>query len=201
MFLQKLILGVSLAAPIGPVTIEMIRRGLHQGFWSAFVIRMGGAIANFICLLLAFFGLTQLGHYPQFKQVLGLMGASLLIYMGIKTLRAKKLQVLPEHAKNTYPLADGLKLGFTLGLFNPVGVMFWFGLFIAQNQANPQTINASAFLENLLIIVGVLSWGALLSFCLTWLKKYVTPKTMYAINQLSGFLLLGYGLKMIITLL
>jgi len=34
--IEKIILGVILAAPLGPVTVEMIKRGLNRGFWAAF---------------------------------------------------------------------------------------------------------------------------------------------------------------------
>jgi threonine/homoserine/homoserine lactone efflux protein len=64
MILEKIILGITLAAPIGPVTIEMISRGLERGFWAAFQIRLGAAAGNVLWLVGAFFGLSSLIQYP-----------------------------------------------------------------------------------------------------------------------------------------
>ena len=44
--LNKILLGVTLAAPIGPVSLEMIQRGLKSGFLSSFVVRLGAAVAD-----------------------------------------------------------------------------------------------------------------------------------------------------------
>ena len=58
--LNKILLGISLAAPLGPVNIEIIKRGLAYGFWPAFSVRLGGAITNSVCLLIAYFSIGKL---------------------------------------------------------------------------------------------------------------------------------------------
>ncbi len=84
---KKLILGMTLAAPIGPVSVEMIKRGLSHGFLSAFSVRLGGAFGNSLCLLAAYYGLSYLVAYPHIFNILGVIGSLLLIYMGYSTLQ------------------------------------------------------------------------------------------------------------------
>lgn len=82
----KIILGISLAAPIGPVNAEMIKRGLSTGFWGSFNVRLGGAIANIILLLLAYFGLGSIIKYPKVIFTISIIGVIALIYLGVKNI-------------------------------------------------------------------------------------------------------------------
>ena len=47
-----------LAAPIGPVSLEMIQRGLKSGFLSSFVVRLGAAVGNLLCLLVSYYSIV-----------------------------------------------------------------------------------------------------------------------------------------------
>ena len=84
--ITKILLGFSLAAPIGPVNVEMIKRGLAAGFWSAFNVRVGGASANLLMLLLAYFGLAKISQYPRIVAMIATVGSLILIYSGIKNI-------------------------------------------------------------------------------------------------------------------
>jgi L-lysine exporter family protein LysE/ArgO len=195
LYFEKILLGITLAAPIGPVTIEMIKRGLKQGFWSSFVIRIGGAMANLLCLLLAFFGLTRLNQYPLVLQVLSILGAMVLIYMGGKTLKQPTVENLPQAGNTDQSLINGLTTGFTLALVNPVGIMFWLGIFASSSHLSSAEDHMLGLTLNLLIIAGVLLWGASLSFCLATLKRWVNPNTMKWVTISSGLLLISFGIK------
>ena len=85
--LDKILLGFSLAATIGPLNIEMIKRRVSSGFWAAFNVRLGGAITNSVCLIVAYFGLGRLiKNYPNIIPIIYYLGSTILIYMGISTI-------------------------------------------------------------------------------------------------------------------
>ena len=44
--IQQIVLGISLAAPVGPINIEMLKRGIERGFWHAWVVGIGGMTAD-----------------------------------------------------------------------------------------------------------------------------------------------------------
>lgn len=197
--LQKIILGITLAAPIGPVSIEMIKRGLQQGFWAAFNIRLGGAIGNILCLLAAFYGLSALQAHTGIFMALGLLGSGLLLYMGYTTLRKASNHFVPskaktEEIKHPHPLCNSLALGFMLAIFNPVAVMFWLGIF--ANSVSPQeTLEFRHLMLNMQIITGVLIWGAFLSLMLEFGRQGLTPRLTRWITVGSGLVLLAFGFK------
>lgn len=201
MILEKLILGVTLAAPIGPVSVEMIKRGLQNGFLAAFVIRLGGAVGNTLCLVLAYFGLSTIANYPTVMACIGLLGAFFLIYMGLTGLR-KRIGDFSHDFEQQNTLFNGLVSGFILALANPVAVVFWLGIFAASmgaNVGNPAGV--TGFLQNTTIILGVILWGAFLSFILAGGKRFLSLRAINIISILSSLVILGFGLKYSYSLL
>lgn len=192
-FFEKILLGVSLAAPIGPVTVEMIRRGLRDGFMAAFSVRLGGAFGNFLCLLVAYFGLTQMTFHPQILVILGSIGACLLIFMGIKVFTVRDYEVELDE-EDEVPLSNGLRWGLYLAIVNPVALVFWPGIFAASIDPDAADVANGLFL-NLFIIVGVLLWGAGLSLLLAYGHRYLTPLVIKRIGQISALSMLYFGLK------
>ena len=57
-FLRGIVIGFSIAAPVGPIGILCIRRTLAQGRWYGFVSGLGAATADAIYGCVAGFGLT-----------------------------------------------------------------------------------------------------------------------------------------------
>ena len=61
--IQQIVLGISLAAPVGPINIEMLKRGIERGFWHAWVVGIGGMTADVLFMLLIYFGLSSVFMY------------------------------------------------------------------------------------------------------------------------------------------
>jgi threonine/homoserine/homoserine lactone efflux protein len=61
-FLKGLVLGFSIAAPVGPIGILCIRRTLQFGRLSGFFSGLGAATADCIYGIIAAFGLTLISN-------------------------------------------------------------------------------------------------------------------------------------------
>ncbi len=192
MILEKIILGITLAAPIGPVTIEMISRGLERGFWAAFQIRLGAAAGNVLWLVGAFFGLSSLIQYPLIIKCISFIGSLYLIIIGIKHFKKKKVNSTVSSTSLNLE-RNGLLVGFLISLVNPIGIIFWLSIFITS--MGTQEINMINLAYNLFIIVGMLLWGAGLSAILAWGKHLITDDKLIIISRLAGVLLILLGLK------
>ena len=57
-FLKGLLLGFSIAAPVGPIGVLCIRRTLNGGMGSGIVSGLGTAVADSLYGLIAAFGIT-----------------------------------------------------------------------------------------------------------------------------------------------
>jgi threonine/homoserine/homoserine lactone efflux protein len=84
-FLRGLIIGFSIAAPVGPIGVLCIRRTL-----AGFISGLGAATADAIYGCIAGFGLTFISSFLISQQVwFRVVGGAFLCYLGIKTLLAR----------------------------------------------------------------------------------------------------------------
>lgn len=208
--LTKFFLGITLAAPLGPVSIEMIKRGLTKGFFSSFSIRCGGVIGNALCLILSLAGLAKVAQTPFIANSLTLIGASLLCYMGVKTWRQTgQIFSLNTTNQTEQSTKNGLFLGLYLSLANPVAFVFWPSIFAADLKTTPGlTLTAgnmsdtfSILIPNVMILVGILLWGAGLAYLSSLGHKRLSEKRLLLVSRASAILLIAFGLKYLISVI
>lgn len=193
--LSNILLGVSLAAPIGPVSVEVIKRGLRKGFFSAFPVCLGAALGDTFYLVLTFFGLAPFLVSPFSRVSILLFGSAVLLFLGFQTIRdsfrGKTLSMDDVNEEK-----NAIVLGFALAVINPMTVVWWMGVFGAVLGNLPaENLTFSSLLWNLSIILGVLLWSLFLSLFLHFGKHFVTEKGMRAVTGIAGLSLMGFGLK------
>ena len=185
--LNRILLGVALAAPIGPVSIEMIQRGLRDGFLPAFVVRVGAAVGNLLCLLVSYYGILQFNKNQFFIIALSIVASLLLIHRGFSYVASNEKVIDSQTIKTN---GNGILVGLYLSIANPIAFVFWSG--IMTNSTN-SSYNGLTF--NLLIVVGVLLWGLVFSLILSFGRSYVNTRTLLYINKVAGLIMLYYGIK------
>ena len=85
-FLRGLIMGISIAAPVGPIGVLCIRRTLAQGKLAGFISGLGAATADAIYGIIAGFGITFIsGFLIAQARWLSLVGGLFLCFLGIRT--------------------------------------------------------------------------------------------------------------------
>ena len=95
LLLRGIIIGFSIAAPVGPIGILCIRRTLTGGRTHGMVSGLGAATADAIYGSIAGLGLTAVSGFLVSQQVeLRIVGGVFLCYLGVKTLLAEP----PEEA-------------------------------------------------------------------------------------------------------
>jgi threonine/homoserine/homoserine lactone efflux protein len=192
--LQNIILGLSLAAPIGPVNLEIIRRGLNSGFRQAFLTGAGAMCADATYLTLIFFGLTSFLNISLTKIVLGIAGSFVLIYLGL--VSAKEFfhkAALENQSRRVYQ--NSFVTGYVLAISSPMTIIWWTGVFgaLLMSQTGMQT-NLSAFLSCLSILLGCFIWVFSLAASLHWGKKIINEKMTGYISLIAGTFLILFGI-------
>ncbi len=79
-------LGLSLAAPIGPINAAQIDKGIKGGFLNAWLVGLGATMADIVYMLLVYLGLVHFLEIPFMKAFLWLFGFFVLVYTGIESL-------------------------------------------------------------------------------------------------------------------
>jgi len=193
--LQNILLGLTLAAPIGPVNVEIIKRGLKNGFRQAFLTGAGAMSADATYLTLIFFGLTAFLNIAFMKIFLGIAGSIILIYLGALSVKA-----FFRHSENNSNTPQRLfqspyVTGYVLAISSPMTIVWWTGIFgaLLASQTNTPT-NASAFFSCLSILLGCFLWVFSLAAVLHFGKKFINEKTTGFISLIAGIFLIGFGM-------
>ena len=89
-FFKGLLIGFSIAAPVGPIGVLCIRRTLTNGRMSGLVSGLGAATADGFYGAVAAFGLTLISDVLVGQQLwFRIIGGSFLLYLGIRTFLSK----------------------------------------------------------------------------------------------------------------
>lgn len=85
--LRNILLGITLAIPVGPASLAVIQTGLRAGFWRAWLTGFGVTLADTTYLLVVYFGLSGFMGIPAVKVIVWILGALMLFYLGWQSLR------------------------------------------------------------------------------------------------------------------
>lgn len=199
-FVKGVVLGFSIAAPVGPIGILCMRRTLGNGMLHGFLSGMGAATADGLYGCLAAFGVTAITNLLLEQQsLIRLAGGLFLLYLGISTFRA-----IPEDT-GTRESGKGLLRAyvsvFFLTITNPMTIIsfgaVFAGLGIGAAQGNP----ALAGLMVLGVMAGSALWWLTLSGTVSVFRGRFDPGQLRWVNRFSGVIIGCFGVVILVSLL
>jgi threonine/homoserine/homoserine lactone efflux protein len=192
---QNILLGLTLAAPIGPVNLEIIKRGLNSGFQQAFLTGAGAMCADTTYLILIFFGLTSFLNFAFMKIFLGIAGSIILIYLGVMSAKEFFSKADATENKPHRLFKTSFVTGYVLAISSPMTIVWWTGVFGALLAAQTHTqTTISAFFSCLSILLGCFLWVFSLAAALHWGKKIINEKITRFISFFAGLFLILFGI-------
>ena len=203
-FIQGLIIGFSIAAPVGPIGVLCIRRTLTEGRLSGFVSGLGAATADAVYGSIAGFGLTFISIFLiERSQWLRLIGGSFLLYLGIRTFLAKTKSTNDPD----YPLIQRGNLTrnyfstFVLTLTNPLTILSFAAIFAGLGIGSTSSGNyLSAFTLVIGVFLGSSSWWFLLSGVVGLFRQRFKSDSLIWVNRISGVIIIIFGIAAILSL-
>lgn len=201
LFIKGLIIGFSIAAPVGPIGVLCINRSLHEGFRSGLATGFGAALADGTYGIIAGFGLTfissfLMGHAWWIK----LIGGVFLFYLGFKTLTSRPPQqvVISNSSRN---LLRAFATTFFLTLTNPMTILSFMAVFAGLGLGSINTGYAAASIMIVGIVIGSLLWWLLLcSGVAMFFRNRINQAKLYWVNFLSGAIIIIFGLVALISM-
>lgn len=195
LFISTIFLGLTIAIPVGPITLLIMRRTLTSGRSAGMAAGMGAAMADALYAAIAAFGLSSvITILNDYASILRLGGGLFLIWIACGIWR--KSMPVPENTK--MEPAEHLKsfLGiFFLTLANPLTILGFIGVFSALD---PQFLNhgwRGALLLTLGITIGSTLWQNTIAIVTSVLHHALSPKLMLWLNRLSALALLAFAAK------
>lgn len=195
LFLRGFLIGISIAAPVGPIGVLCIRRTLSHGKLMGFLSGMGAATADMVYGAIAAFGLTVITNLlVDNKFWLKVIGGCFLLYLGIKTFLEKPAGHAAKANQSGY-LSAYLST-FFLTLTNPITILSFAAIFagtmLSGNTGSPLSIVAGVF-------SGSAFWWLTLSFGVGLMRDRFTATHMAWINRISGTIITVFGIIALIS--
>jgi threonine/homoserine/homoserine lactone efflux protein len=199
LFFQGLLLGFSIAAPVGPIGILCIRRTLAGGAVSGFVTGLGTATADAVYGLIAALGLTAAAAVLADHQAyLRLGGGLFLCYLGWAAFRT------PPAVQAAGPRSGSLWFEFVsafgLTLANPLTILSFAAVFAGFGVGGGQD-GHSALLIVFGVFTGSLLWWLILSGGTGLFRAALAPTRLVWVNRISGLVIAAFGLACLISLI
>lgn len=187
-------IGIAIAAPVGPIGILCIQRSLHDGFKIGFMTGIGAALADGTYGLIAGFGLTAISTLLITHQFwIRLFGGLFLLYLGVKLFLTHPKSRSTSSFDNSSLHALGAT--YLLTLTNPTTILSFIAVFagVGLGTSNP------SFNDAVILVFGITLGSALWWFILSVGVAYIlhhrlSPRLMQWINRASGIIILCFGL-------
>jgi len=197
--LKGLIIGFSIAAPVGPIGVLCIRRSLAEGRASGLVSGLGAATADALYGCIAAFGLTFLSSMLiSQQQWLRLVGGVFLCALGIKTFLAKPAGEAAVAKGNG--LAGAYASMFFLTLTNPMTILAFSAIFAGLGIVTEGRDYLSAAVLVLGVFLGSSLWWLILSGGMGIFRAQFNPRALQCVNRISGAVIAGFGLLALLSL-
>lgn len=198
-FLRGLIIGFSIAAPVGPIGVLCIRRTLANGRASGLISGLGAATADAIYGSIAGFGLTFISSLLIRQQGwLRLVGGTFLCYLGLKTFFARPAEQ-PVLAKGN-DLLSAYASTFFLTLTNPMTILSFAAIFAGLGVGSASGNYFSAGILVLGVFIGSALWWLILSSGVGMIWKKFNSLGLRWINRISGIIITAFGLFVLLSL-
>ncbi len=195
-FYRGLLLGLMVAAPVGPVGLLCIRRTIQKGVWIGFASGFGAAFADALFSAVAAFGITAITSVIRtYNDPLYVFGAAVLLFISWHTWHDKPRQPHPEEVEKRYLKRFGPRSGsalkamatsFLITISNP-GTIFGVIAVVATFGGLQSRAEAASIIGG--IFIGSSLWWFLLSGSVALVRKKFTEKRVVLLNKITAGLL------------
>ena len=206
--IKGLLIGLSIAAPLGPIGVLCINRTLAEGPRLGFICGLGAAAADALYALAGTVALLAIAQWViDDRLALRVIGGIFLVYLGARTF-LRPTTALPTPGRIAALLPRGVHSAFMstflLTLANPVTLLGFAAMFAGLGVA-PMGMLSSADGAAAALVLGVFLgsalWWLALSSLIRRLRPYIGAHTLTVINRISGTVLTAFGLYAFAALL
>ena len=193
--------GFCLALPVGAVALMCINKTLQFGFKSGLAVGLGAALADAFYALIAIYSLTTISNiFLQNQEIMRIIGGLCLIFISIRMIFSGPVVIeTKEVSYSKWP--QDIISGFVITLSNPLTYIGFIAL-LSYMHLVFRNFNSQLVLNfSLGALVGSLIWWLILIEFARFLKNKVNSTFIKRSNIISGFVILGFGVLVILSTL
>jgi len=190
--LQGIVIGFSVAAPVGPIGLLCIQRTLANGRTSGLISGLGAATADAAYGSVAGFGLTFISEFLMSQQLwIRLLGGAFLLFLGARIFLSFPKSSDNEPGKRR--MTNDYLSTLALTLSNPVTIVSFAAIFagLGITGRGGDYATATALVSG--VFTGSVLWWVSLSTCVGAIKGSLDSNRMRWINRFSGVVISSFG--------
>jgi threonine/homoserine/homoserine lactone efflux protein len=197
-----ILIGVLIAAPVGPVNVLCIQRAIERGFWGGLAAGLGAMLGDGLIALFAGLGVGAIsGAIEHHRSAIQIVGGIALIAFGavmyVAPPRLSDVQSEAEGAASLWDYAWDIPKTFFLTITNPGAVLGLFAIFGGVSTF----VEVHSYVDVLTMVAsimgGSLMWWLALSNLIGRLRHRFSPEGLAYTNRVAGVLLAGFGALLI----
>lgn len=189
------LLGISLAAPIGPVKATLLNTGIKNGFFHAWFFGLGAIVTDILYMLMVYFGVGQFIDSPYMRIFLWCFGFFVLMYTGIENLLTLNNISMDPKFRKIVRLRHSLLAGLLMALLNPLTILFWLGIYGSILVSGGGALSG---LEIIIISITILLGIALVDFLMAFFssssRNILSTSFLKGVSFVSSICMIGFAI-------
>jgi threonine/homoserine/homoserine lactone efflux protein len=196
------VVGVLIAAPVGPVNVLCVQRAIERGFWGGVAAGLGAVLGDGLVALFAAMSVGTLsGAITYYRSVIQVVGGLALMAFGAR-LYLTEPRITPDVHINGRPprlkdFAWDIPKTFFLTITNPAAVLGLIAIFGGVGTFVDVRRYVDALTLVAAIVGGSLAWWIVLSHFVGRIRHRLTMSRLAEINRIAGVLLLVFGVTLV----
>jgi len=196
------VIGIAVAAPIGPINLMAIRNTLAHGMPAGVFTGTGAVLGDGTFAVFAAFGITAVSRFViDFATYIQGVGGLILMAVGLHIMRA------PQVLHDRKPAAPGRRpmalIGTTylLTITNPATLMGFIAIFggVGNLVSRPGDYAGAAAMVAA-VMGGSLAWWFVISWLASLLRERLAQGALRYVNWGSGAVIVLFGLAIFVRL-
>ncbi|MGD9741797.1 MAG: LysE family translocator [Dongiaceae bacterium] len=212
-FFKGILVGLAIAAPVGPTALIIVRRTLTRGWRSGYATGLGAGTADAFYGFVAAFGLTLVGSFLyDHRNWLAFVGGALLCFLGIQSWLAhptEKTVREPSRAIGIGGLVREFVTILMLTLANPMTILSFAAVIVAigatpgdTEQINDPLVDYPKMMALVGgVFVGSVAWWFMLVVMSGLARRRLSDAWLHHFNRISAVGLLAFGAYVFYTAL
>jgi putative LysE/RhtB family amino acid efflux pump len=193
-FLVGFGLGFVVALQLGPMSLFLIRSTLRRGWLVGIAIGVGIAVVDGLYAAAGAAGAAPILAIDPIQVVLGLLGAAVLVALGVRTLwSAFRIRLGGEDESEVAGPRRAFVTAVAATASNPLTIASWAAIFSAASAAGQAGSATSAVLLILGVAIGSATWDTGLASGTALVGRAAGRKVLATVDVLAGAGMIAFG--------
>lgn len=189
--------GLLLQLAVGPMCLLVFNTAKNNGFLTSMSLVLAVTLVDAFYILLASLGVSKLLEKKNVKNIFKIISSIVLILFGLNIiLSVFNVNIIPGLNLNVTS-TNIFIIGLLLTLSNPLTIIFWTSV-LTTKLIDDKLSKKELFIFSIGLISSTIFFLTLIAILGTILSSYIPDFISSILNIIVGFLIIGFGFKILI---